>query len=334
MEVISEHFEEKNSNENKITENQNSENEQDKNNLSKSDDFLKGAATLRTEGSSKVELKRVETEKRVKRIHELMELIDKANEEIQIYQDELWDLLKTQIKLPNKQKRERKARVYDDENKEEEAEGDHNKRREKKEKEKERDISKKISPFDRFFKPKEVESEENNEIQGKITLERVDSTKKQRARAVSYDDIDKNIKKKKIEHFEVTDIYQIEGIEPEFVRECLEKCDVTGDIRLFRRLFIKNIPKEQQLLRYFGGKNYQVKRNDLWIDDLNGIYIKSVLSKMFEKSYIIVNELDHYKDNIDQFLINQDHITQFDDDKYMEKLMAQITSIVDVKNKN
>ena len=97
MEVVTEHFEKKdiidnnvdnnveNNVENKINENNNnnSENEQDKNNLSKS------------------ELKRIETEKRVKRIHELMELIDKANEEIQFYQDELWDLLKTQIKLPN-----------------------------------------------------------------------------------------------------------------------------------------------------------------------------------------------------------------------------------------
>ncbi len=279
---------------------------------------------------SKTELKRVETEKRIKRIHELMELIDKANEEIQFYQEELWDLLKTQIKLP--QKRERKVRNKDDENE--------NKNENKKEKEKEKDISKKISPFDRFFKPKEAESEvqlefiKNNDIEQNIILQRVDSIKKQRARAVSYDDLDKSVKKKKIEHFEVTDIYQIEGIEHDFVRECLEKCDTNGDIRLFRRLFIKNIPKDQQLLRYFGGKNYQVKRNDLWIDDLNGIYIKSVLSKIYEKSYIVVNELDHYKANIDQFLINQDHITQFDDDKYMEKLMAQITSIIDVKNKN
>ncbi len=279
-----------------------------------------------TPSISKSELKRLETEKRIKRIHELMELIDKANEEIQIYQDELWDLLKTQIKLP--QKRERKIR---DKEKDEENE---NKKEKEKEKEKEKDISKKISPFDRFFKPIAKEEEKKIEESEPIHIQRVDSlNKKQRARAVSYDDLDKSIKKKKIEHFEVMDIYQIEGIEPEFVRECLEKCDVTGDIRLFRRLFIKNIPKDQQLVRYFGGKNYQVKRNDLWIDDLNGIYIKSVLSKIFEKSYIVVNELDHYKANIDQFLINQDHITQFDDDKYMEKLMSQVTSIIDVKNK-
>ncbi len=282
---------------------------------------------------SKTELKRLENEKRIKRIHELMELIDKTNEEMENYQDELWDLLKTQIKLPNKQKRERKPRIERNEE-EEEVTGDEGKKKEKKEKEKEvKDISKKISPFDRFFKPQVIEKPQvDQEISETITLTKVDSIKKQRARAVSYDDLDKNIKKKKIDHFEVTDIYQIEGIEPEFVRECLEKCDITGDIRLFRRLFIKNIPKEQQIVRFLGGKNYQVKRNDLWIED-NGNYIKSVLSKIFEKSYIIVNELDHYNGNIDQFLINQDHITQFDDDKYMEKLLSQISTIIDIKNK-
>lgn len=286
--------------------------ESDKNNLSKS------------------ELKRLENERRVKRIHELMEMIDKANEEMQNYQDELWDLLKTQIKLPNKQKRERKIRIEDEE---EVGTGDEGKKekKEKREKEKEpKDISKKISPFDRFFKPQVVEEEQ--EVPEAIVLTKVDSIKKQRARAVSYDDVDKNVKKKKIEHFEVTDIFQIEGIEPEFIRECLEKCDITGDIRLFRRLFIKNIPKDQQIVRYLGNKNYQVKRNDLWIED-NGNYIKGVLSKIFEKSYIVVNELEHYTGNIDQFLINQDHITQFDDDKYLEKLIGQISTIIDIKNK-
>lgn len=284
-----------------------------------------------TPAISKSELKRLETEKRIKRIHELMEMIDKANEEIQIYQDELWDLLKTQIKIPNKQKRERKPRNEQNEIDDINDIGETGENENKKKKEKEKDISKKISPFDKFFKPTIMEKED--EVTLPITLTKVNSIKKQRARAVSYDDIDKSIKKNKIEHFEVTDIFQMEGIEHEFVRECLEKCDITGDIRLFRRLFIKNIPKDQQIVRYFGGKNYQVKRNDLWIDDLNGIYIKSVLSKIFEKSYIIVNDLDHYNTNIDQFLINQDHITQFDDDKYMEKLMSQISSIIDVKNK-
>ncbi len=286
---------------------------------------------------SKSELKRLETEKRIKRIHELMELIDKANEEIENYQDELWDLLKTQIKLPNKQKRERKVRAERADDDEVET-GDENNGKKKEKKEKEvKDLSKKISSFDRFFKPPVIQevnhNEDENAISQTISLTKVDSIKKQRARAVSYDEIDKNVKKKKIEHFEVTDIFQIEGIEPEFVRECLEKCDITGDIRLFRRLFIKNIPKDQQIVRFLGGKNYQVKRNDLWIEDLNGIYIKSVLARIYEKSYIVVNELDHYNGNIDQFLINQDHITQFDDDKYMEKLMSQISTIIDIKSK-
>ncbi len=264
---------------------------------------------------SKSELKKIETEKRIKRIHELMEFIDKANEEIQIYQEELWDLLKIQIKIP--QKRERKVN---------------------KEKEKEKDIDKEkvdgndidnnkkekkvvqLSSFDRFFKPK-INKEQSDTL-----------PQKQRPRAISFEEC---VKKDRMDNFEIIDIFQINGIQHEFVRDCLEKCDTNGDMKLFKRIFIKNIPKEEQILRFTGGKNYQVKRNDMWIDDLNGNYIKHVIRKIFENSYMVANDYDYYSQkNIDQFLINQEHITQFDDDKYIEKLMGLITSSIDIKDNN
>jgi hypothetical protein len=268
----------------------NSDNEENKNNL------------------SKTEIKKIETEKRIKRIHELMQLIDKANEEIHIYQDELWDLLKTQIKLPNK--RERKIK---DKNEKDKNENNNNNNENNIEK-----VEKKPSPFDRFFKPVIKNNEPSPIIQ-----------KKPRPRAISFDD---NTKKDRIDNFEYIDIFQINGIEPEFVRECLEKSDINGDLKLFRRIFIKNIPKDQQLLRYTGGKNYMTKRNDMWIDDLNANYIKHVLCKIYQNSYMSVNDLEHYNGNIDQFLINQDHISLFDDDKYIEKLLTSVTSIIDIKN--
>jgi hypothetical protein len=126
-----------------------------------------------------------------------------------------------------------------------------------------------------------------------------------------------------LENFEITDIFQLKDIDIDFVRECLEKCDIAGDIKLFRRIFTKGIPKDHQLLRYLGGKNYQTKRNGLWIDDLNAGYIKHVIVKIFEQSYLSVNDLEHYGDNIDRFLMNQEHINSFNDDKYIEKMIIE-----------
>ena len=153
---------------------------------------------------------------------------------------------------------------------------------------------------------------------------------RRRARAVSFDETQK---KARMENFEICDIFELKGIEPEFVRECLEKCDVTGDVKLFRQLFIKNVPKEQQILRFVGNKNYQCRRNGLWIDDHNGNYVRHVIRKIFEKSYLAVNELDHYDGKVDQFFANSEHILEISSgDKYMDSLMSHINQIVDIKN--
>jgi hypothetical protein len=297
---------------------------------------------------SKSELRKIENEKRNKRINELMTLIDKTSLELNSYQNELWDLLKT-ITSPQTQQKPKKERIKDIDI---DAEGDSGKdsgkeRRNRSRSENKRvqeqgqnqvqseDNSKKKSGFERFFKPSiEINLEAIDELQKPISTPNStsNSVKKQRARAVSYDEVEQNIKKKRLENFEVVDIYQLEGVEVPFVRECLEKCDINGDIKLFRKLFIKNIPKDEQIIRFLGGKNYQTKRNGLWIDDPNAIYIKYVISKILEKSYMIANDLEHYGSNIDQFVINQDHITQLDDDKYIEKLILQINTIIDIKN--
>lgn len=280
----------------------------------------------REEGLSKAELRKIEAEKRVKRIHELMELIEKSNEELQKYQSELMEVLKVHITIPQiRPRRERKAKDMDDSEKEDGGSGGGsstgNVRREREPS----IIDKKPNSFNKFFFTPVVEEVKPIEV---VTPTPTPLLAKRRARAVSYDETDK---KSRLENFEIVDIFQLKNVDVDFVRECLEKCDVTGDIKLFRRIFTTNIPKDKQILRFLGGKNYQTKRNGLWIDDLNASYMKHVIKKIFEQSYILVNDLEHYGENIDRFLMNQEHINSFNDDKYIEKLMAQITNIIDIK---
>ena len=310
---------------------------------------------------TKAEAKRLDAEKRVKRIHELMVLIEKLNEDIDAYHSELWELLRQQVVLlPVRQRRERKPREIatgsyasgDDGDGTGGGEGGgggggrHH-------------VMPPIPPeraamLERFFrsKPEEagaaavkkdefahfgltyanVPGNTPEEVAAKAAAGGGGAGKpvRRRARAVSFDEIQK---KGRMENFEICDIFELKGIEPEFVRECLEKCDVTGDVKLFRQLFTKNVPKEQQILRFVGNKNYQCRRNGLWIDDHNGNYVRHVIRKIFEKSYLAVNELDHYEGKVDQFFANSEHILEISSgDKYMDNLMSHVNQIVDIKN--
>jgi hypothetical protein len=329
---------------------------------------------------TKAEAKRLESEKRVKRIHELMVLIEKLNEDIDAYHSELWELLRQQVVLlPLRQRRERKPKEIagaagsgsgeegDDGHVEaatggmghvEAANGE--KRVRSRHPPPQPIPPERAAMLEKFFRSKPDEATAAStakkdefaqfglsyanipgNVPGNSTIE---STKKAeggtgagaggkrraRARAVSFDETQK---KAKIENFEICDIFELKGVEPEFVRECLEKCDVTGDVRLFRQIFIKNVPKEQQILRFVGSKNYQCRRNGLWIDDHNGNYVRHVIRKIFENSYMMVNDLEHYDGRVDQFFTNSEHILAISsEDKYMDNLMNHINQLVDIKN--
>lgn len=319
---------------------------------------------------TKAEAKRLESEKRVKRIHELMVLIEKLNEDIDAYHSELWELLRQQVVLlPVRQRRERKPKEIAAEGGS--GSGEEGEEMGQVEGGRERRVSREplrhvpapppIPPeraamLEKFFRSKPGDAEEAaavkkddfaqfgltyanfpGNVPGNSTAEvpvnggvKGGGKRRARARAVSFDETQK---KARMENFEICDIFELKGIEPEFVRECLEKCDVTGDVKLFRQIFIKNVQKEQQILRFVGNKNYQCRRNGLWIDDHNGNYVRHVIRKIFENSYMAVNDLDHYDGRVDQFFTNSEHILEISSgDKYMENLMNHINQIVDIKN--
>ncbi len=300
---------------------------------------------------SKAEAKRVETEKRVKRIHELMVMIEKLNEDLDAYHSELWELLRQQVVLlPVRQRRERKPKeigsgTY--------ASGDDGEGGPEGGAPPPPPIPpERAAMLEKFFRSKPAEPEKKKddfalfglsyvnppeEVAAVTATAAAEGTKsasqqkrRARARAVSFDETPK---KSRIENFEICDIFELKGVEPEFVRECLEKCDVTGDVKLFRQIFIKNVPKEQQILRFVGNKNYQCRRNGLWIDDHNGNYVRHVIRKIFEQSYMSVNDLEHYQGKVDQFFANSEHILEISSgDKYMDAFLGHINQIVDIKN--
>ena len=138
-------------------------------------------------------------------------------------------------------------------------------------------------------------------------------------------------KKTCIDNFEVCNVFDEIEIDPEFVRGCLDKCDVNGDMKLFREIFVKRFTRETLMIRYLGGKNYQYRRAGLWIDDHHGSYLRHVVLKILEKAYMHVNELENYTNNTDQFISNQEHIIGLSDDKYVEKLLNQINQAIDIK---
>ncbi len=314
---------------------------------------------------TKAETKRLESEKRVKRIHELMVLIEKLNEDIDAYHSELWELLRQQVVLlPVRQRRERKPKEIAAEGGSGSGEEGEDGMGQVEAANGEKRVKSRLPPpqpipperaamLEKFFRSKPDEAAaaatakkddfaqfglSYANIPGNVPAEVAAKAeggagtgkRRARARAVSFDETQK---KARMENFEICDIFELKGIEPEFVRECLEKCDVTGDVKLFRQIFIKNVPKEQQILRFVGNKNYQCRRNGLWIDDHNGNYVRHVIRKIFENSYMAVNDLDHYDGKVDQFFANSEHILAISsEDKYMENLMSHINQLVDIKN--
>jgi S-adenosylmethionine synthetase len=65
-------------------------------------------------------------------------------------------------------------------------------------------------------------------------------------------------------------------------------------------------------------------------DDTNGTYIKNIVLRNIEKCYLKVNLIDNYMNDMDQFLKNQDHINKLSEEKYKDKFLAKIISIISI----
>lgn len=99
---------------------------------------------------------------------------------------------------------------------------------------------------------------------------------------------------------------------------------VESDCRLFKKYYIddvKIIP-----IKYVNMRNMKYWNGDKWCLDISSIYLKKVIIGNIRRCYYKVNKFETYKNNMDQFLINQSHIQKLSNDKYINKLFKKIRS--------
>ena len=120
------------------------------------------------------------------------------------------------------------------------------------------------------------------------------------------------------------------NIEDKFVKDCLNMNNLSGDIKLFKKMYIENIPKEFYPIRHIQ-KNFQYWSNNHMVDDdVNGTYIKSVILTNIENCYLKVNTFENYSENMEQFLKNQEHINKLSENKYKDNFLNKIISLISI----
>ena len=115
-----------------------------------------------------------------------------------------------------------------------------------------------------------------------------------------------------------------------FVKSCLNNTNIIDDIKIFKKIYIDNIPKEYYPIRHIGKKYQYWLDGHMNNDDSNGSYIKNIILRNIEKCYLKVNTIENYADEIEQFLKNQDHINKFNEEKYKENFLLKITSLINI----
>ena len=118
-------------------------------------------------------------------------------------------------------------------------------------------------------------------------------------------------------------------IDEEYIKDCLSSASLEGDILLFKKIYIDNIPKEYYPIRNIKKKYQYWLNNHMNDDDKNGTYIKETIIKNIEQCYLKVNTIDNYE-NIDIFIKNQDHIKKLDEQKYQDNFLLKISSIIKI----
>ena len=119
-------------------------------------------------------------------------------------------------------------------------------------------------------------------------------------------------------------------LDTEVVKNCLNMNNINGDIKLFKKLYIDNIPKEYYPIRHIKKKFQYWCNGHMNDDDSNGTYIKNIIIKNIEQCYLRINNDENYENDIEQFLRNQEHINKLSEQKYKDKILAKVITIIDL----
>jgi len=115
-----------------------------------------------------------------------------------------------------------------------------------------------------------------------------------------------------------------------FVKSCLDSANIESDIKMFKKMYIDNIPKEYYPIRHIKKKFQYWLDGHMNDDDTNATYIKNTILNNIEKYYLKVNIYENYVNDLDQFLKNQDYINKLHDEKYKDKFLSKIILIIDI----
>jgi hypothetical protein len=120
------------------------------------------------------------------------------------------------------------------------------------------------------------------------------------------------------------------NVEDDFIKKCLHMGSLNGDIKLFKKIYVDNIPKEYYPIRNIK-KTYQYwNNNHMNDDDGNGTYIKNTILKNIERAYLKINTFENYSDDTEQFLKNQEHINNIMEEKYKDKFLVKIIQLINI----
>ena len=119
-------------------------------------------------------------------------------------------------------------------------------------------------------------------------------------------------------------------LDSNFVKKCLESHSINSDLKIFKKIYIDNIPNSCYSIRHISG-NYQYwLNNKMNLDDENGTYIKDTIINNISNIYLEENIFDNYKEETDLFIKNQEYILNMSKDKYKEKIFKNILKIIEV----
>lgn len=158
-------------------------------------------------------------------------------------------------------------------------------------------------------KIKNIDDENNEQLNASIEIKKTSSFSSD----INY----KELKKEEI------------NIDYEFVKKCLEAHNINSDIKIFKKIYIDEIPNSYYPIRHLKG-NYQYWLNNKFnVDDESANYIKDTLIHNITNLYLHVNIMENYKDDTVLFIKNQEYIFSLSKSKYKDKFLKNILKIIE-----
>jgi hypothetical protein len=185
---------------------------------------------------------------------------------------------------------------------------------------------------------------DNLENKVDILYEKIDLLENIITNSKNYENFEKNNQEENIKKINNTEIidkniinYKYKELKEEsfdldynFVKSCLDNTNIENDIKIFKKIYLEDVPKEYYPIRHIKKKFQYWYNGHMVDDDLNGTYVKNVILKNIEKSYLKINVIENYSNDMDQFLKNQDHINKLSEEKYKDKFLSKITTLINI----